>query len=394
MPEFPVKAIIKDPATEKVYYVHNSKLMMLDYKEEKPTPVELSNFRGKPLASVWNEKGELVFLNSYQQIITFNPVTSQQKAQSLIDVPAQPISLTYIDIGPDKKIWSGGYLGGSNAAYDLKKNKATVYKGLSQTESVTKLGSKIYFGNYPKAKFNVYDISEEWSIKDKNPKQIGAVDGQDRPFGALAVPSLNKVYFGTVPEYGINGGALVEIDGATDNVVSLGEIVQKQSVITLAFQGDMLVGGCSIWGGLGIQPVEKEAKLFVWDPMKKQKVFEIVPVPGAKAITSLINGPDGNVWGYAGGTLFKFDLKKKAVILTKHIFNDKRDSFLWRPDTFVVHPNGMIYAALDGNLISLDPKTLDMKSFNVSGSDLIMGLNKEMYYRQGKEIWSLDIIKK
>lgn len=35
-----------------------------------------------------------------------------------------------------------------------------------------------------------------------------------------------------------------------------------------------------------------------------------------------------------------------------------------------------------------------MKSFNVSGSDLIMGLNKEMYYRQGKEIWSLDIIKK
>src|SRR5690606_15318454 len=141
-----------------------------------------------------------------------------------------------------------------------------------------------YFGNYPKARFNVYDTSAEWSIKDKNPKQVGSVHGQDRPFGALAVPSLNKVFFGTVPEYGINGGALVEIDGTTDNIVSHGEVVQKQSVITLAFQDNMLVGGCSIWGGLGIQPVEKEAKLFVWDPVKKQKVFEVVPVPGAKAI--------------------------------------------------------------------------------------------------------------
>ncbi len=394
MPEFPVKAIIKDPASEKVYYVHNSKLMMLDYKEENPTPVELSNFRGKPLASAWNEKGELLFLNSYQQIITFNPATSQQKTQALIDVPAQPISLTYIDMGPDNKIWSGGYLGGSNAAYDLKKNKATVYKGLSQTESATKLGSKIYFGNYPKARFNVYDISAEWSLKDKNPKQIGSVSGQDRPFGALAVPSLNKVFFGTVPEYGINGGALIEIDATTDNVVSHGEVVQKQSIITLAFHNDMLIGGCSIWGGLGIQPVEKEAKLFVWDPAKKQKIFEVVPVPGAKAITALMNGPDGHIWGYAGGTLFKFDVKKKAVILTKHVYDDKRDSFLWRPDALVLHPNGMIYGDFIGKLISLDPKTLEVKSFNISGANIILGLDKEMYYRSGKEIWRLDILKR
>ena len=392
IPNFAVKTIIKDPESEKVYYVYNSKLMMLDYAETKPSPQIITDFRGKPIASTWNEKGELVFLNSYQQIITLNPATSEKKAYTL-NVPAQPIGLTVIEMGPDKKIWSGGYLSGNNAAYDLSKNKPEVFKGLSQTESLTKLGSKIYFGNYPKAVFNVYDTAKEWDLKAKNPKQIGRVNGQDRPFGALAVPSLNKIFFGTVPNYGINGGELIEIDGATDKIESYPDVAGKQSVITLAYQDKMLIGGCSIWGGLGIQPVEKEARLFVWDPVKKQKIFETIPVAGAQTITALINGPDGNIWGYAGGTLFKFDVKKKQVTLTKPIFEDKRNSFLWRPDTFVVHPNGMIYGDLNGSLISLNPATLEIKTFGKAGVNVILGLNGELYYRSGKEVFRLDILK-
>lgn len=394
IPNFAVKTIIKDPKSEKVYYIHgNNKLMMLDYAQENPVPQQVSDFSGKPLASTWNEKGELIFLSSEQQIVVFNPATAEKNVYGL-DVPAQPISITVLKMGPDKKLWSGGYLSGNNAAYDLNKNKAEVFLGLSQTESLTVLGSKIYFGNYPGCKFNVYDTSKEW-IKDKNnPKQIGIVRGQDRPFGALAVPSLNKVFFGTVPNYGINGGQLVEIDGLTDKVKGHANVAGKQSIITLVFQDNMLIGGTSIWGGLGIQPVEKEAKLFVWDPVKKQNVYEVIPVPGAKAITALLNGPDGLIWGYAGGTLFKFDVQKKAIVLTKHIFEDKRNTFLWRPDELVLHSNGMIYGNLIGKLISLDPKTLEVKSFGIGGADIVLGLNKEMYYRSGKEVWRLDILKK
>jgi len=393
LPAFNVKTIIKDPHSQKVYYVQNGKLMMLDYDLSSPAPVEITAFRGTPKASTWNEKGQLVFLNTYQQIVMFDPVSAEKQSYTL-KVPPQPIALTYIDMGPDKRIWSGGYLSGNNAAFDLNKNEPTVYKGLSQTESATKLGTKIYFGNYPKCRFHVYDTSSEWNIKQKNPKLIGTSEGQDRPFGALAVPSLNKVFFGTVPDYGKNGGKLIEIDGATDQIVNQVSVVDNQSVITLAYQDNMLIGGCSIWGGLGGQPIDKEAKLFVWDPVKRQKIVEIVPVAGAKAITILINGPDGLVWGYAGGTLFKFDVKKKEVVLTKHIFDDSRDSFLWRPDSFVVHPNGMIYGSLQGRLVALDSQTLETRSFQKSGADVILGLDKELYYRSGKELYRLDILHK
>lgn len=393
IPVFYVKTIIKDPNSQRVFYVEKTKLMMMDYAASEPVPVKVAAFRGKPLASTWNEKGELLFLNSYQQIVTYDPQLYDQKSYT-VKVPPQPIALTYIGMGPDQRIWSGGYLSGNNAAFDIQTSSAEMYKGLTQTESAVTLGTKIYFGNYPRARFNVYDTSSEWNIKEKNPKLIGSVKGQDRPFGALAVPELNKVFFGTVPDYGHNGGQLIEINALTDEITGQKSVVDNQSIITLAYQDEMLVGGCSVWGGLGIQPTEKEAKLFVWDPVNHQKVFEVVPVPGAKAITALMNGPDGYIWGYAAGTLFKFDVKNRRIVMTKKIYDDKRNSFLWRPDALVVHSNGMIYGDLVGKLISLDPETLELKLFGISGANVILGPTGELYYRAGKEIYRLDILEK
>lgn len=392
LPAFSVKTVIKDPGSQKVYYVENGKLMMVDYDMAVPTPTQLSTFRGRPLAVTWNDKGELVYLNTYQQIVVFNPSTAEILSYGL-KVPPQYIALTYLDMGPDKKLWSGGYLSGNNSAFDLNSNTAKVYKGLSQTESATKLGTKIYFGNYPGSRFNVYDTSLGWNKDAGNPKLIGSIQGQDRPFGALAVPSLQKVFFGTVPDYGKNGGVLIEIDAVTDKIVKHVQVVANQSVITLAYQNNMVVGGCSIWGGLGGEPVDQEAKLFVWDPISKQKVIDVVPVAGAKAITALFNGPDGLVWGYASGTLFKFDVNKKQVVLNKRIYLDNRNTFLWRPDSFVVHSSGIIYGAINGKLIALNPETLETQQFQTSGADLILGLENEMYYRSGKELYRLDILK-
>src|SRR5690606_27777899 len=102
-------------------------------------------------------------------------------------------------------------------------------------------------------------------------------------------------------------------------------------------------------------------------------ILEVIPVPGARTITALFNGPDGHVWGYAQGSLFKFDVINKIVLSTNAIYTDTRDTHLWRPDSFVVHPNGMIYGTLRGNLISLNPQTLEVKSFNVRAADLIIG---------------------
>ena len=44
-----------------------------------------------------------------------------------------------------------------------------------------------------------------------------------------------------------------------------------------------------------------------------EKTFEMVPVPGARAVTSLKAAPNGMVYGWAEGTLFEFDPKSRKV---------------------------------------------------------------------------------
>src|SRR4029077_8606740 len=132
---------------------------------------------------------------------------------------------------------------------------------------------------------------------------IGKIEKQSRPFGALGVEELKKVYWGTVPEYGYLGGGIASYDPATEKLEFYDKIIHDQSIMTMAYNQGLLVGGSSVWGGLGIPPSQKYAHLFLWDPNAKKVVFDIVPVAGAPSVTWVINGPDGNVWGLADGTL-------------------------------------------------------------------------------------------
>ena len=51
-----------------------------------------------------------------------------------------------------------------------------------------------------------------------------------------------------------------------------------------------------------------------------------MPVPGKGAITSLIEGPDGNIWGFAMGTLFIYDPSSGEVIYQDESFRMRADS--------------------------------------------------------------------
>src|SRR5690606_20868421 len=91
-------------------------------------------------------------------------------------------------------------------------------------------------------------------------------------------------------------------------------IVPDQSVVALAYKDGLVYGGTSVFGGMGVTPKAKEAELFIWDVKEKKKVFSTVPAPGKPAVCQLHVGPDGNIWGLAGGVVFVFDPKKREVI--------------------------------------------------------------------------------
>ncbi|TZF81432.1 hypothetical protein FW774_17870 [Pedobacter sp. BS3] len=384
-----VKTVTKAPQKQQIYYSGGAKLYSYNLSDATGQPREIMPIGSNALAATWDSENVLVLLNTYGNLIKFDPKTGQ-KTMVRLNIPAQPIGINVTATGPDGRIWTGGYLAGSNAAYDPATGKTEVYRGLAQSESINRLGKNLYFGIYPHGRFYVYNTEKPWDIEKGNPYKIGQVQGQDRPFAALGIPDLNKVFWGTVPNYGKNGGVLVEYDIKSKQLNSYKDIVAGQSVITLVYANKLVIGGTSVWGGLGILPEALEAKLFIWNPLTNTKETELIPVPGAKAITCLINGPDGNIWGIAAGTLFVFDPVELKVISLHKICHDTRNGVLWRPDALLVHPNGKLYGSIGGQIFSLDPVSMKPTMLNITGTSLALGNNGAIYFQRSLDLWKIE----
>lgn len=157
---------------------------------------------------------------------------------------------------------------------------------------------------------------------DKNPIPVNFA-GSDhgwRPQAMIAGQG-GAVYIGAVSGYGKLGGPLVSWNTKTSEIHQYPNVVQNESVVTLASWKDMIVGGTTVAGGGGSHPTEREAKVFLWNPKTRRKTFETVPVADASTITDLIAAPNGLVYGIATGipqerqpVMFVFDPEKKMVI--------------------------------------------------------------------------------
>src|SRR5690606_19107674 len=93
----------------------------------------------------------------------------------------------------------------------------------------------------------------------------------------------------------------------------------------------------------------------VWDIQKKEKAFETVPVPGAGAITALHAGPDGNIWGWAYGTLFIFDPASRKVVYSKEEFPAARGG--WHDGSFVTGEDGNLYGTINRKFVKINAAT-------------------------------------
>jgi hypothetical protein len=128
------------------------------------------------------------------------------------------------------------------------------------------------------------------------------------------------VYVGATAGYGQLEGPLLAWDGTPDSVRLYGNLVHDQSVISLAIWKDFIIGGTTTTGGGGSHPTQTDARIFLWNTHTHTKEFDLVPVPGAEAITDLITSKSGLLYGIAEGrdshTLFAFNPLTRAVIST------------------------------------------------------------------------------
>ena len=175
----------------------------------------------------------------------------------------------------------------------------------TRAEGMVQLGNKMYFRDLP-------GCSTILEMDATNPalstKQIYDIPDQDRPF--IMTTAKNKLYIGTIPDYGYLRRSLTVLDPASvKDTVVYPNVVHNQSIAGLAEVNGKLFGSTTVAGGLGIDPTEPAAKIFVWDMEKGEKITEFVPdIPGVtvqpKMISGMSLGPDGLLWSAADGTIF------------------------------------------------------------------------------------------
>lgn len=196
-------------------------------------------------------------------------------------------------IGSDHGLlYFGGYqgngLGSLNPATDVRwRSSSTV--GISQIEHLMQYDTnRLYIGSYGSAKLYSFDRN-----------RIGEGDAafalittlrqpylQSRPFAWAAAGG--KALAGTVPEYGLRGGALAVINPVKNELERvLNKFIPEQSIVGLAGYGDIAYGTTSIRGGYGVDDYAGDAGVFAYNA-RANKTLWVSYLPGHKQLYSPI----------------------------------------------------------------------------------------------------------
>jgi hypothetical protein len=206
-----------------------------------------------------------------------------------------------------------------------------------------------------------------------------------RPQALIEGPD-GKVYAGAVSAYGKLGGPMAVWDTETNAVEQYPQLVQDQSVISLAAWKDLIAGGTTVGGGGGSHPTQKEARLFLWDPATRRKIFETVPVAGARSITDLIVAPGGLLYGIAGQTLFAFDPVSRDVKVRKEL------PFA-RPiyNAIAIGPDGNFWGLASEGIFQIDLKQNEGVLVAKAPQPVTAGFalkDGKIYFASKAEVWS------
>lgn len=200
-----------------------------------------------------------------------------------------------------------------------------------------------------------------------------------------------KVYIGAISGYGLLGGPLCVFDPSSGIFEQYPHVVNDHSVTALEVTSNgMIVGGTTVEGGSGNHSTQTEAKIFLWDPDKRQKLFEIVPATGNTRIEALCVGRDGLVYGFGNKRImFVFDPLERKIIATKtsSIGNVIYNAIGRAAD-------GNLYGVHTGGVFSIDEKEHNVKQIavyplGITGDFSIRG--NRIYFTSGPQIFSYQL---
>jgi len=305
--------------------------------------------------------------------------------------------LFVLDVGPDGRIYGGTVLPLLLFVHDPETGKHEILGNPSDLKdgeiySMLARDGKLWTCAYGGSYLSVYDPSKPWDFgteEGKNPRGFGKLgDGHLRPTAMIHGPGDN-IYIGSLPHYGQHGGAMGVFDpNRWELVENYRHIIQDQGVASLAYdrESGLIFGGGDIAGGGGTDPIAHAASFFVWDPVKKQKIDEIVPCAEDKMIVGMAVA-NGKVFmtGRWSASLSIYDIAARKLLETKKI---EYGTPMW--GGIERHTDGYVYALTHTSVIRIDPDTHEITQVAKAPETMGVGFamtQRGIYFGKGPHLW-------
>ncbi|WP_053368139.1 WD40 repeat domain-containing protein [Bacillus sp. FJAT-27245] len=392
--ELPASSRGVSPVVEKenaVYFTHQYTLKKYDLNTRKVTSIPGTTKGTEAVAmdvidlhsNAYPGESVVSLLGNTGTYMIYNPATGQSKI-SKFNLPPQPIPIYSIAKGPDGRIYTNGFVSGQLSAYNPGDGSIKSLLKVGQAESMAPLNGKLYLGVYPGASLYEYNPATDTLGVPSPLFSVG--NGQDR-IAAMAVdPATNTIFMGTHPKNGEVGGAFVAYNTKTKTKTIRRNIVQNQSVVSLAVSGGYVYGGTSIFSN---SPSEgtytaKFFRLKTGQP-GSQPEFISLPLTKPRMIHALAVAPNGVIWGLSDGNLFAYDPRTKT---TKIISITANTSGRFKNGSLVIGKDGNVYGTVEQKLFKVFPATMTKKILLEKGAaNLAMDNNGALFFNNNTELW-------
>lgn len=208
------------------------------------------------------------------------------------------------------------YVGGKGGCdiHDLATRQVTRLAIAGEPKTIMTVDDTTYLGIYTQAALYSHRAG------DPEAKQLFRTGhNQDRPKDLVHDKLTGLIVMSTQPEPGHPNGALDVYDPRTGKLDTYRPIVERQTVFSLTTLLGTVYLGTSTQEGLGAPPVTTTARLAAFDLRTRKVQWEIEPVAGAKAVTSLKHTPLALYGITDGGVLFEYNLRRRAVTRTLRV---------------------------------------------------------------------------
>lgn len=256
---------------------------------------------------------------------------------------------------------------------------------LGEAKGMVAVEDTLYQAIYPGGKLASFTLDRD------EVEYIGSIGHeQNRPRAIHHHAGSGQLFVGTVPDYGRIGGALASYDPITDSIEVERNIVNDQSISSLASINDTLFAGSEIHGGNGTEPVADEARLLALTVDEWNLRWKSIPVSGAEAISNLETSNDQLFAGTTAGDIVRIDPDDGTTVDRKNI---ALDTGFGQVGTKLVALDGALYGLVSSTVFHIDPETLTTTSIakNIVGENPVLAsYDGSLYVADGHDLLRLN----